>query len=93
MKELENVSPDEEETTEKEAWEKVLPAEVETRFRDVDFAHYDISIPSQLPSPTSSPIAAVPLLPRSSSAPASPAVLRDEGSAPVRRKSWTLCSP
>ena len=73
LKEIEEVGPDEEDAADREAWEKVLPGEVEARFRDVDFSHYDIFIPSRLATPSSSPIAAVPLLPRTSETPALPA--------------------
>lgn len=38
---------DGENAADREAWEEVLPAEVEARFRDIDFACYDISIPSR----------------------------------------------
>ncbi|XP_057525980.1 uncharacterized protein LOC130805297 [Amaranthus tricolor] len=81
LKEIEEVGPDEEDAADREAWEKVLAGEVEARFRDVDFAHYDISIPSRPATPSSSPIAAVPLLPPSSDSPASPAASGGEGLA------------
>ena len=61
LKENKDVGPDEEDAADREAWEKVLPGEVEARFRDVNFAHYDISIPSRPTTPTSSPIAVVRL--------------------------------
>ncbi|CAO2837234.1 unnamed protein product [Amaranthus hypochondriacus] len=77
MQELEGEDPDaDEEAADKEAWEKVLPGEVEARFKDFDFAHYDISVPSRPTTPVSSPIAAVPLLPRPQIVQATPAVPR-----------------
>ena len=82
LKEIENVGPDKEDAADREAWEKVLSAEVEDRFRDVDFAHYDISIPSRPSTPKCSPIAVVPLLPRTSKTLASSATSRGEESAP-----------
>ena len=82
LKEIEEAGPDEEDVVDKEAWEKVLSGEVEARFRDVDFSHYDISIPSRPKTPSSSPIVAVPLLPRTSETPALPAASGGEGSAP-----------
>lgn len=86
MKELESAGADDEDAADRKAWEKVLPAKVEARFRDFDFAHYDISIPSRPATPASSPIAVVPLFPRTSPSPASPATQRDEGSTPVEEE-------
>ena len=84
MRELEGDDPDaDEEAADLEAWEKILPGEVEARFKDFDFTHFDISIPSRPATPVSSPIAAVPLLPRPQIVQATPAVPR----SPSVRKS------
>ena len=92
LKAIEEVGPDEEDAADKEAWEKVLPGEVEARFRDVDFAHYNISIPSRLATPSSSPIAVTPLLPRTSDSPTSPTTSGGEGSAPGEEQLESLFS-
>ena len=73
LKKIEDNGPHEEDKADKAAWDKVLPEEVEARFRDIDFSQYDISIPSRPPTPQSSPLAGVLLLPTSRTTPASPA--------------------
>lgn len=66
---------DEEEVADRPTWEKVLPEEVESRFRDIDFSKYDISISSKPPTHISSPIVVVPLLPQTSGSPTLLAIL------------------
>lgn len=79
MKELEAQGPDEEEEAEKAAWEEALPAELLKKY-DVDFSHFDISIPSRPPTPQASHVQAVPLLP--SVIPGSPALSGGGQAAP-----------
>jgi hypothetical protein len=80
IKEMEALGSDAEEEAEKAAWEEALPSELLKKY-DVDFAHYDISIPSRLPTPQASPIQAIPLLP--STSPMSPTVSMGGRSSPA----------
>lgn len=50
MRELEAQGPDAKEEVNLKGWEEALPSEVANKF-DIDFAHYDISIPSRPPTP------------------------------------------
>jgi hypothetical protein len=80
MREMEALGPDEDEEAEKAAWEEALPPELLKKF-DVDFSHYDISVPSRPPTPQASPVQAIPLLP--STPPMSPAVSAGRRSSPA----------
>ena len=63
LKEIEDVGPDQEDEADQAVWEKLLREEVEARFTDIDFSMDYISIPSRPLTPSSSPMAVVPLLP------------------------------